>query len=151
DGGPVCMTDTSATVNMVQFVKDCKKRKADLDVLIDDIEFEQNGGTNNYALDWSEVFAYAVSAANPVELKLFDEDTDDTARAVQHFVLRHLLLVPNRPKPLLFVPYALEARDFFQHDHRKAEDSLVAGAARALLRQRTDSRQFQEVQAFARK
>ena len=92
--------------SLTTFVEDCQFLQADLGRLIKDLELaDKHNFDVRYALDFAEIYAYAYPNQNAEAVKIFREDHPDTARVIQHFVLRYLLFaLPSRP-PVLLPPY----------------------------------------------
>src|SRR5947209_8336104 len=96
------------------YIRDCTALKRDLDNARADIEFvSRQQGSLRYAIDFSEIFAYALPEDTADELMLFSEDYVSPAKSLQRLALRRLFY--GTPESLILLkPYTTEFASFLQ-------------------------------------
>lgn len=128
------MADTSIT-NLEEYKRLSEKLKSEINLAILDYEFKKNGKLI-YAVDFSEIFVYILSARSFEDFIVFpdafnDESEIADATALQQLVLRYIFFhLTTDPKLVLLSPYVLEFRTFITKLQQKVFEDLVKGTIR---------------------
>ena len=102
---------------LARYILDCQRIRRDLLHLISDLKFSSHGSIR-YAVDFSEIHAYAVPG-DAEEFSFFAQNSDTSSALIQQMALNKLFYeLPH--KPILLGEYALELRSFLS-DARSEE------------------------------
>jgi hypothetical protein len=136
--------------DLKRYVKDCVALKDTIELLISDLEFvEIHGGTIHYAVDFSEIYAYALPTKTASEYRLFSNEPKTVADSLQRIALnRFFFTLPQRP--ILLVPYAIELDGFFLELRHGALDDLLEAAISAFedAKAIVDAPEFKSISAL---
>ena len=126
------MSDTGLAIAAVyhEYLDDCRRLAADLDVIIEDLDHRLSGGEVRYAIDFSEIHAYCEPDDSLRDMTIFHDSDESAARAIQDAVLDALL--DGRTKPILLAPHALELQGYIRRLQERSLDHLAQGALRAV-------------------
>src|SRR5215471_4261406 len=115
-----------------QHVRDCQQLHEDFRWLLYDWGLKGNHISVQYAVDFSEIYSYALPQSRAQDLAIFTSDEPEVMRAVQQYVLWKLFFDQDAPIVIL-PPYAVELRSFAEHlrtDQAKLAVELLPKAQR---------------------
>jgi len=95
---------------LAHYILDCQRIRRDLLHLMSDLKFSSHGSVR-YAVDFSEIHAYAVPGDDAEEFSFFARNSDTSSALIQQMAL-HKLFYGLPYKPILLGEYALELRSF---------------------------------------
>jgi hypothetical protein len=96
-----------------QYTRDCERLRLAVEHALDDLRWTvEAGGKVVYAVDFSEVFAYAVPDETAAAFQLFElqQQTTEAAHFAQEIALSHLFY-GTEPNPVLLIPYRLSLQE----------------------------------------
>lgn len=136
-----------------RYVQDCIARQGDLARLIQDFAYEADEkGQVWYAVDFSEIHRYVMPDSDVESMKIFSDDDEDVARAIQRSALHYLYF--DAPREIILLPsYEVELDSFYDRlKWCKAEDLLkkISGAL-AEMRAFIQSPDFAQIGALAKR
>lgn len=103
-----------------RYIHDCENLKYNLEQIISDIEYIEEGKKIRYAVDFSEIYSYLFPNEKPKEFLLFkDEDKNDREIGIlyQSYFLKEMFY--NLPDPLILLDsYAIELRNLLRRLHQ---------------------------------
>ncbi|HEX8317751.1 hypothetical protein [Longimicrobium sp.] len=109
---------------MKNYVRDCERLGRAVNHALEDLEFMHVQKKKiRYAVDFSEIYAYAQPAKTAREF-LFLDDSEETAEYAQRIALDRLFFTGTE-KPVLLAPYALELQTFVVEQQREALNSSL--------------------------
>lgn len=123
------MADQQASL-VARYVLNCQWLRRDLSDLISDLEYQDRGGTVRYAIDFSEIFAYANPTDSADEFALFVDPNDSFGEVAQRLALEKLIYGMQH-KPILLGEYAVELRSFLTHVRFEQLRSMLVDALEA--------------------
>jgi len=112
------------------FAKDLRQIRRDFQLIHRDLQFIQNGGVVYYAVDFSELFAYANPHATNREIKIFSDDNDHETSVIQYRALNQLFF--TRRSLVMLPPYAFELELWINRIRTLGHEKLARTAASAL-------------------
>jgi len=90
-----------------KYIDECKILAEELEGIISDLEFVESGGVIRYAVDFSEIFAFAYPQETHKEFSLFSDDPGQLCYFYQWHAL-HKLFIESKERIILLEPYATE-------------------------------------------
>jgi hypothetical protein len=116
---------------IAEYVQACHQLARDIEGILEDIEYRINGGEIRYAIDFSELHAYADPVPQKLEqLKIFADDDLASCWAIQNAVV-NLLLFGLDHKPILLPPYIVELEGYLNWSENQRSKALAGTLARA--------------------
>ncbi len=110
-----------STISFQQYIYDCRRLIKGIDCVLEDLDFQNEGGKIRYAIDFAEIRAY-VDPNSPIDdMKIFRDDGVETARAIQNVALNLLL----KRKPILLAPYASELQAYIRHQQTEITEETL--------------------------
>jgi hypothetical protein len=113
----------------MQYIAHCRLLLREIEHRLDDLAFMQQGGTIRYAVDFSELYAYALPDKTGKEIELFVDESEGRADTIQRQALRRLFEEYSEPL-ILLNPYAIELQSFFINERRRLTVNISDYAAR---------------------
>jgi hypothetical protein len=110
------------------YAEKCRELQRDLEHVLTDLKFSQEqGGKVRYAVDFSEIFAYAQPSRTMQEFSLFDDDSKSWLDSLHRLALRRLF--NNLPEKLILLkPYETETNNFLLHQDQRLFVALLEQA-----------------------
>src|SRR5262245_50727679 len=112
------------------FARDLRHIRRDFQLMHEDILFAQQGGTVYYAVDFSELFAYANPMLTHREVKIFSDDNDQETSLIQYRALNQLFFAKR--SLVLLPPYAFELELWINKIRSRGQEQFARNVAPAM-------------------